>query len=100
MKKTFSLILCLVLVFSLGTAALAAETDFVRAADITYRGISFVVNDTKIVPQDANGTPIEPFILDGTTYLPVRGMANALGIEVEWDAATSTVHLIAAAGEN
>lgn len=100
MKKTLSLILCLALVFSLGTAALAADTDFVRAADITYRGISIVVNDTKIVPQDANGNPVEPFIMDGTTFLPVRAIAGALGLYVDWDGATNTVILTSGAPLN
>ena len=93
MKKAFNLILCLALIFSLGTAALAADTDFVRSADITYRGISIVVNDKKIVPQDASGNAVEPFIMDGTTYLPVRAIAGALGLDVSWDGASSTVVL-------
>ena len=93
MKKALSLILCLALIFSLGTAALAADTDFVRSADITYRGISIVVNGKKIVPQDASGNAVEPFIMDGTTYLPVRAIAGALGLDVSWDGASSTVVL-------
>ena len=93
MKKLLSLILALSLVLALGTAALAGDTDFTRAADITYRGISIIVNGTKIVPQDANGNPVEPFIMDGTTYLPVRAVAGALGLDVSWNGATSTVIL-------
>lgn len=100
MKKTLCLILCLALIFSLGTAALAADTDFVRSADITYRGISIIVNDTKIVPQDANGNPVEPFIMEGTTYLPVRAIAGALGLDVGWNGATNTVILTSGAPLN
>ena len=94
MKKLLSLILALSLVLALGTAALAGDTDYTRAADITYRGISIIVNGTKIVPQDANGNPVEPFIMDGTTYLPVRAVAGALGLDVSWNGATSTVILM------
>ena len=42
---------------------------------------------------DANGNYVEPFIIDGTTYLPVRGIASALGLNVGWDGATKTVLL-------
>lgn len=35
--------------------------------------------------KDANGTKVEPFIVDGTTYVPVRGVSQALGCQVEWD---------------
>ncbi|MCL2619785.1 MAG: stalk domain-containing protein [Defluviitaleaceae bacterium] len=34
-----------------------------------------------------------PFITDGRTFLPVRGISEALGIPVTWDGTTSTVHL-------
>lgn len=34
---------------------------------------------------------IEPFIHNGTTYLPVRALAEALGQEVDWDQETATV---------
>ena len=44
-------------------------------------------------PKDANGAVVEPFICNGTTYLPVRGVAGAFGKEVEWDPMTSTVYL-------
>ena len=36
---------------------------------------------------------VEPFIIDGTTYLPVRALSNALGFDVGWDNATSTVSI-------
>lgn len=38
-------------------------------------------------------TEYEPFIFDGRTYLPVRDVANAIGLDVEWDEATNTVQL-------
>jgi len=35
----------------------------------------------------------QPFIIDDRTFLPVRAIADALGFEVEWDQATSTVSI-------
>ena len=61
--------------------------------DVTYRDIKIVVDGNEITPTDANGNPVEPFIMDGTTYLPVRAVANAFGKEVGWDDTTSTVYL-------
>ena len=46
-----------------------------------------------ITPRDVNGNAIEPFIIDGTTYLPVRGISSALGLGVDWDQNTHTVKL-------
>ena len=36
---------------------------------------------------------MEPFISEGTNYLPVRAVAEALGLKVDWDSASSTVVL-------
>ena len=91
-KRVFSLVLMLVFSMSLCLNASAAEIKTV-SADITYRGISIVLGGTEIVPTDENGRPTEPFIMNGSTYLPVRAVANALGLEVEWIAATSTIAL-------
>ncbi len=68
--------------------------------DVTYRDIKIVVDGSQITPTDANGNPVEPFIMDGTTYLPVRAVANAFGKEVGWDDATSTVYLGQQPAEN
>ena len=58
---------------------------------VTYRDIRIVLDGTLIISRDANGDVVDPFILDGTTYLPVRALSNALGFDVGWDNATSTV---------
>jgi len=70
--------------------ALASVT---QQAELTYRGIKITLNGEEIIPTDVHGNVIEPFIIDGTTYLPVRGIANALGLGVGWDDATNTVVL-------
>jgi hypothetical protein len=64
-----------------------------RTAELFYNNIKVILNGKEITPTDANGNAIEPFIIDGTTYLPVRGVASALGLNVGWDAATSSVTL-------
>ncbi len=56
-----------------------------------YNNIKIVVDGQKIIPRDVNGNVVDPFIIDGTTYLPVRALANALGKNVDWDASSNTV---------
>lgn len=79
-----------VLLLALATSVLAA---YQVQATLDYTGIQITLNDQPIVPVNANGTPVEPFAIDGTTYLPVRAVANALGLDVEWEQATQTVKL-------
>ena len=64
-----------------------------RTVELVYNNIKVMLNGKEITPTDANGNAIEPFIIDGTTYLPVRGVASALGMNVAWDGATNTVKL-------
>jgi len=90
MKKAISLVLVLSLLFSLGITASAATTE---KASITYRAITLVLDGESFIPCDENGKTVEPFIMGGTTYLPLRALAQALGLGVSWDGATSTVSL-------
>lgn len=62
-------------------------------AEVFYNNIKIYVDGGEIVPKDANGNLVEPFIMNGTTYLPVRAVASALGKDVEWDGLTSSVFI-------
>ena len=77
--------------------ALLVPTVFATVATVTkeifYNDIKIMLDGKELVPTDASGNYVEPFIMDGTTYLPVRGVANALGLGIEWDGTTNTVKL-------
>lgn len=78
------------LVALIGTAAATVRQ---RTANLDYADIKITLNGKAVTPIDANGNVVEPFTISGTTYLPVRGIASALGLDVTWDGATSTVGL-------
>ena len=78
-----------VLLFS-GVAAAATRQETIT---VTYRDIKIVVDGEVFVPKDVNGKIVEPFLYQGTTYLPVRAVSEALGKEVTWDGAASMVHI-------
>jgi hypothetical protein len=82
----------IVAVFLMSTVAAVANT-VTRDIRVTFRGIRLVVDGTLFTPRDGAGNIVEPFIWEGTTYLPVRAVAEALGTEVNWDGDTSTVYL-------
>lgn len=73
-----------------GTIGAFAYTDYIEAV---YNNIKIVVDGQQIMPTDGNGKVVEPFISYGTTYLPVRAVADAFGKEVDWDSETNTVIL-------
>ncbi|MCL2496111.1 MAG: copper amine oxidase N-terminal domain-containing protein, partial [Clostridiales bacterium] len=67
--------------------------------DVVYNNIQLVINGKIVIPRDVNGTIVEPFIYEGTTYLPVRAVSEALGNAVEWDGDTRTVYVSGRQGQ-
>lgn len=61
--------------------------------EVDYLDIKLVVNGKEVTPKDASGKVVEPFAYNGTTYLPVRAVGEALGKSVRWEGETQTVHL-------
>lgn len=94
MKKTIVIPIIVVLLLALAVTAFASTGAVSKT--ITYRNIKITLDGKELTPKDVNGTPTEPFIMDDSTYLPVRAVAEALGIDVGWDDATSTVTLTSA----
>jgi len=56
-------------------------------------GINIYLNDIKLNPKDPNGNPVDVFIYNGTTYVPVRAISEALNVAVFWDGKTRSVYL-------
>ena len=80
----------IVCVLLLGGAAYASNT---RTLQASFNNIKIVVDGVELKPQDSNGNAVEPFIFNGTTYLPVRAVASAVGKSVYWDGPNYTVYL-------
>lgn len=60
---------------------------------ISHASCSIVIDGESLQCSDVNGVPIEPFVFEGTTYAPVRAVAEAFDITVGWDQETKTVFL-------
>lgn len=83
----------LVIGILIGTIMTATIANAATLYDVINQGIKIVVDGKKLNPTDANGKTVEPIIYNGTTYLPVRAIASALGKEVYWDGPNYTVYL-------
>ena len=97
MKKLYTVkgfvlgVVCTLIVAMLAVSAVAFTGN--QEAILSFRDIKITFNDNEIIPKDADGNVVEPFIIEGTTYLPVRAVSGALGLGVSWDGDTSTVKL-------
>ncbi|MFV0520406.1 MAG: copper amine oxidase N-terminal domain-containing protein [Lachnospirales bacterium] len=92
MKKTTKVIISTAICTTLLTTTIFAKTGEVMLKAY-YSNIKVELNGEELVLKDQEGTVVEPFIVDGTTYLPVRNVADALGLDVGWDGKTNTVKL-------
>lgn len=91
MKRKSKFILALVLMLVFSTVVFAARKVNIT---VTYDNIKVVVDGREVqFGKDTKGNQIEPFIYNGTTYLPLRAVAEAIGKEVKWDQNTKTAFL-------
>lgn len=93
MKKRLQGLIAGLLIGVLSANGVVFAKQLHQTAELFYNNIKISLNGQEIQPKDANGNYVEPFIINGTTYLPVRAVANALGVNVDWDGNTNTVLL-------
>ncbi|MVP01857.1 copper amine oxidase N-terminal domain-containing protein [Paenibacillus lutrae] len=63
-------------------------------------GIKFQVNGASWVPKDSDGVKLAPVVYEGSSYLPARAVAEALGAEVKWDDDTQTIYIKSGSGSS
>ncbi len=85
-KRNIQIALALVLTLVFTCAAYASVNQVQKT--LHYNNIKITLDGKDITPTNS-----EPFIIDGSTYLPVRAVSEALGLDVQWDGATNTVVL-------
>lgn len=86
MKKRFPSFLAgflsAILLIALSAAAYAADA---WTKTIEVGTINVLVNGKEFKPTDPNGKPVDIFVYNGTTYAPLRALAEAYGLTVGYD---------------
>jgi len=90
-KSFFMGLIIGVLAFSGIAVAFAASYNVNLEA--TYRDIKVYIDDQSIDYTASNGAYAEPFIINGTTYIPLRLFSEKLGQQVQWDDQTSSIFI-------
>ncbi|MBE6622626.1 MAG: hypothetical protein E7621_00290 [Ruminococcaceae bacterium] len=93
MNKRLQGALAGVLIGVLLTGGISYAKTAVENISVNYNNIKVYVDNERQTLKDANGTTIEPFIYNGTTYLPVRAVAELADMTVTWDDSTKSVYL-------
>ena len=92
-KRFLRMALCLLLCAVFFTGGVFAAGKLQKRKITVYSGVDIYVDDARLDARDANGNPVEVFIYNGTTYLPVRAVGEAVGKAVQWEAKTSSVYI-------
>ena len=93
MKKTrFAVLIALTAVLSLSTGAFAASN--MTSIQAYLNGtVKFRLDGQAWRPLDDKGKEVLPITYNGTTYLPLRVVANALDIPIVWEGSTQTIRI-------
>lgn len=85
-KKLSILLLTAIMSIFLFSTTYAVETAKMLQA---WFGVKVVYNS-----QDISNATIKPFIVDGTTYVPLRMVIDSFNKDIKWDDATKTVTIV------
>lgn len=81
------------LIVMMGLSTVGAVSMYKTIEGVLRPDIKVKVEGTELDLKDVNGKKITPLIVEGSTYLPVRTIADAVGMNVTWDDKTQTVNL-------
>ena len=93
MKKRIQGLFIGLLIGAVFTSGIAYAVTGSKYIEVIYNNIKVYKDNVLCELKDSNGTVIEPFIYNGTTYMPVRGTANLADMEVTWNGSTQSVYL-------
>lgn len=93
MKGNFRSFAAGMLVTGVAVGLAGTAMAYQQQATLDYTGIKITMDGKHVTPLDGNGRLVSPFAINGTTYLPVRAIANSMGLDVQWDGDTNTVIL-------
>ena len=89
MKRKITVLTALLMAFVLTAAITSTALASDGSMTVTIHPIRILVNGEAFRPTDVNGNEVMVFTVNGTTYVPLRALAEAYGLEVGYDAANN-----------
>lgn len=72
------------LFISVSTVSAKSGTETIK---VTYNNIKMYLNGNQI------SSTVEPFQINGTTYVPLRVVSDSLGVDISWDSSTNSIYM-------
>jgi hypothetical protein len=90
-RRIAMIIAVLMLTMAFSTTGFAAWMG--KTIEAQYRNVTIFVNGEYKQAKTEAGVVVEPFIIDGTTYVPLRGISQMLGYQVSFNPATYRIDI-------
>lgn len=91
-KKIVSLLIMIAFIAGVTSSAFCADNVQKISAFLNYE-LKIKLDGNNFTPVDSNGSVMYPIVYNDRSYLPVRAIAEALNIAVDYDAKTKTIYL-------
>lgn len=85
-------ITAVILMFALFLTSALAATAYQKSITVDYN-INLEINGKTPTLTDVNGKTVQPFTYEGTTYVPIRAVANEMGADVQYYQDTNTAYI-------
>lgn len=91
--KLTKIILLSIVIVACSFASAYAATNLEPIKAFFNKSVTFVLNGDHWQPKNPQGKTLNAILYEGSNYLPVRAIAEALGVAVDYDAATQTIYI-------
>jgi hypothetical protein len=98
-KKSIMVILFVAAMLSNTVGSAYAATNLEPIKAFFNKGVSFVLHGELWKPTDASGMELSAIVYNNTNYLPVRALAEALKIPIEYDSDNQKIYIGGKPGE-
>ncbi|MDR0937295.1 MAG: NPCBM/NEW2 domain-containing protein [Oscillospiraceae bacterium] len=86
-NRILSLAIAAILLLSAAPAIAASTTQLIS---VIFSDMKLIIDGKQYTPKDSNGGEIKPLVYNGTTYLPLKAVAEAFGRVAAWDSVTQS----------
>ena len=83
MLRSVSLLLVAAVLLSVFSMSSAGDIASEETINVTF-GINIRVNGILFQPSDELGENVEPFLYNGTVYVPLRAISELFGANIQW----------------
>lgn len=92
-KKLLVMVALAITMLTCFASGVLASSKLIKITAYLNQGISIILDGRNYVAKDANNNEIYPITYNNTTYLPLRAVGEATGLDVQWNQIEQKINL-------